>query len=410
MRDSLFFCLRALTLLLMAGAPAHAQNDPVRQDFYRDAIQSIADGRKQDASEALRRMIEQEPDHAGAWLDLAILQCELGHAEEAERLFAAIESRFRPPPGILEVIARQRARGCAGRQPASRMSFMLGRGFDNNVNQGASTPNFTLGTGNARIELQLLPEFLPQSDQYTVLSTEYTRDLTADGTLGFVQFQARRNDALTRYNTASIAVGAEHPWRIGDWSVRAAGTLAALSLGGRLYQKQSQLQARISPPLPLPESLQFSLLTGVTHVAYPTLPNFDANTWEMRGLLNYRAQQTRAQASVGYASDRASAARPGGDRQGWFASIQGRTRVADNVFGELGWSRQTWRSESAYSPGLIDQARNQTTDILRGGLIIAIAARQAVRIEFREVKNKENIPIFQHHSRLLQVSWQWQNF
>lgn len=410
MRDELFFCLRALTLCLMVGTSAHAQNGRVQQDFYLDAIQSIIDGRKQDASDALMRMIQQEPDHAGAWLDLAIIQCELGHAEEAERLFAAIESRFHPPPGIMDVIARQRAQGCAGWRPTSRMSFMLGRGFDNNVNQGASTPNFTLGTGNSRVELQLLPEYLPQSDQYTALSTEYARDLTANGTMGFVQFQARRNDALTRYNTVSIAVGAEHPWRIGGWSVRGAGVLAALSLGGQLYQKQSQLQARISPPLPLPESLRFSLLTGVTHVAYPTLPNFDANTWETRGLLNYRTQQTRAQASVGYASDRASAARPGGDRQGWIASIQGRTRVADNVFGELGWSRQTWHSESVYSPGLINQVRNQTTNILRGGLIIAIAARQAVHIELREVKNKENIPIFQYYSRQLQVSWQWQNF
>ena len=410
MRDALFFCLRGLTLLLMAGTPAHAQNDYVQQDFYLDAIQSIVDGRKQDASDALTRMIQQEPDHAGAWLDLAIIQCELGRAEEAERLFAAIESRFRPPPGIMEVIARQRARGCAGWQPASQMSFMLGRGIDSNVNQGASTPNFTLGAGISRIELQLLPEYLPQRDQYTILSTEYARDLTAGGTMGFVQFQARRNDALTRYDTVSIAAGAEHPWRIGDWSIRAAGTLAALSLGGRLYQQQGRLQARISPPLPLPESLQLSLLTGVTHVAYPTLPNFDANTWEMRGLLNYRTQQIRAQASAGYASDRASAARPGGDRQGWVASIQGRTRVANDVFGELGWSRQTWRGESAYSPGLIDQARNQTTDIWRGGLIIAMAARQALHIELREMKNKENIPIFQHHGRLLQVSWQWQNF
>lgn len=398
------------TLMMAAATVAYAQGDPTGQDVYLEAMRLIANGQKQDASDALTRMIQQEPEHAGAWLDLAILQCEMGRAEEAERLFAEIVARFQPPPGILEIIARRRAQGCDGWQPASRSSLMLGRGADNNVNQGASTSYFTLGSGNSRLELQLLPEYLPKSDWFTILSAEYARDLSAAGTMGFVQFQARQNDALARYNTTVIAAGAEHPWRIGDWNIRGGAVLSALSLGGRLYQKQHQLQARIAPPLALPGNLQFSLSAGVAHVAYPTLANLDANIWEMRGLLNYRTQQAQAQASLGYSSDRASAARPGGDRRGWMAGMQGQTRITDEVFGELGWSRQTWRSESAYSPGLIDQSRNQTTDILRAGLTIPVAARQAVRIEWRDVRNKENISLFQYNNRLLLLSWQWHGF
>ena len=402
------FCVGAVFLAAAATA-AYAQDDSASQDIYLEAMQLIANGQKQEAIDALVRIIRDKPEHAGAWLDLAILQCEMGHAEEADRLFAEIVAHFQPPPAIMEVIARRRAQGCDGWQPASRMSFMLGRGADNNVNQGASTSYFTLGSGNSRIELQLLPEYLPKSDRFTTLSAEYARDLSAVGTMGFVQFQARHNDALTRYNTTMIAVGAEHPWHIGNWGIRGGAVMAALSLGDRLYQKQHQLQARISPPLPLPENLQFGLSTGVTHVTYPTQANFDANIWETRGLLNYYAQQTQVQASLGYSSDRASAARPGGDRQGWLASMQGHTRIADEIFGELGWSRQTWRSESAYSPGLIDQSRNQTIDILRGGLIIPVAARQAIRIELRDVKNRENISILQYNNRVLLLNWQWHN-
>ena len=95
-------------------------------------------------------MVQQEPEHAGAWLDLAILQCKLGYAQEAERLFAEIEARFQPPPGIREIIARLRAQGCAGWQPVKRLSLMVGRGISDNVNQGASTPNFTIGGGVSR--------------------------------------------------------------------------------------------------------------------------------------------------------------------------------------------------------------------------------------------------------------------
>lgn len=398
-------------LLMAVAASACAQDDSSSQDVYLETMRLIANGQKQEASDALARIIRDEPAHAGAWLDLAILQCEMGHAEEAERLFAGIVARFQPPPAILEVIAQRRALGCAGVQPVGRVSLVLGRGFDDNVNQGASTPYFAIGAGSTRIELQLLPEYLPKRDQFTILSAEYARNLNARGTTGFVQFQARSNDVLSRYDAALVSVGAEHPWHAGDWRIRGAGMLSALSLGGVLYQKQSHLQVLISPPLPLPENLRFDLSAGVTGIAYPTLSNFDANLWEMRGLLNYGTQQTQVQATAGYSSDRASsAARPGGDRRGWSAGIRGSTRVISNVFGELGWSHQIWRSESAYSPGLINQTRNQAIDVLHGGLIIPVAARQAVRIDLRQVQNRENISIFQYDNRQLLVSWLWRDF
>ena len=402
-----------LALLLVMGAPAYAQTNSTQKDLYLDAIQSITRGQRQDASRTLRYMVQQEPEHAGAWLDLAILQCKLGYAQEAERLFAEIEARFQPPPGIREIIARLRAQGCAGWQPVNRLSLMVGRGISDNVNQGASTPNFTIGGGVSHIELQLLPTFHPRSDQYTTLSGEYARDLTSAGTLGFVQFQGRINDTVNQFSTQSLAAGVEHPWYVGDWRVRTAGTVSALMLGGQFYQQQSRLQTQISPPpalLRLPENFHVSLLTGVTHLVYPTLVHFDSNMMEMRGLLEYRTQRTRLLTSIGYSYDAATAARPGGDRQGLVASAHAHTRIMNKVFGELGWIRQAWAAESIYSPGLIDQVRHQTTDILRGGLIIAVAPRHALHIELRQVINAENISVFQYDSRQVQVSWQWLNF
>ncbi len=402
-----------LALLLVTGAPAYAQTSPVQKDLYLDAIQSISRGQRQDANRVLRHMVQQEPENAGAWLDLAILQCKLGYAQEAERLFAEIEARFRPPPGIREIIAKQRTQGCAGWQPASRLSLMVGRGISDNVNQGASIPNFTVGTGVSRIELQLLPTYLPRSDQYTTMSGEYARDLTSAGTMGFVQFQGRINDTVSQFSTQSLAAGVEHPWHVGDWRIRGAGTLSALVLGGQFYQQQSRLQTQILPPqtlLRLPENFQFSLLTGVTHFVYPTLVHFDSSMMEMRGLLEYRTERTRLLTSIGYSYDVATAARPGGDRQGLVASAHAHTRIMNKVFGEVGWSRQTWTGASIYSPGLINQVRDQTTDILRAGLIIAVAQRHALHIELRQVMNHENISVFQYDSRLAQVSWQWLNF
>lgn len=397
-------------LALSLSTAAHGETAMAQQDLYLDALQSISEGRQTDASDALIRMIEKEPQHAGAWLDLAIIQCELGRAAEAERLFSAIESRFSPPPVIKEVIAAQREKGCKGWQPQTRSTMTVGRGSDSNVNQGASNPNFVIGTGQSRVELQLLPENLPQRDSYTVASLDYLRELTPNGTLGFAQLRATHNDSLTRYNTSSLVGGVEHPWQLGAWSVRGTGLMALHGLGGSLYQVQSQAQVRITPPQKLPNNLQFSIVGGLSHVEYPTLENFDANTWELRGLLTYRGNRTQANASVGYLFDKASADRPGGDRTGWYAGIQGRRRLSEHVIGELGWTRQTWLNDTAYSPGLIDEIRNQKTQTLRGALIFPIDSQQAIQVELREVRNKENISVFQYNSRQIQVSWQWQGF
>lgn len=405
-----YLCLSCAALLMVFATAVGAQDDLVRHDIYLDAMRLINEGRKQEASGVLTQLVQQEPEHAGAWLDLAILQCELGHVEEAERLFALILTRFHPPQGIIEVIAQHRMQGCAGLRPDGRTSLMLGRGIDDNVNQGASTPYFTLGTGSSRIELQLLPAYLPKRDGFTVLTAEYARGLPTVGTTGFVYLQARQNDKMRQYDTALIAAGVEHPWHIAGYRIYGSGTLAALSMGGRLYQQRGQFQAGILPPLPLPENLQFSLWAGLTHITYPTLPSFDANLREIRGMLEYRLPQTRLQLNMGNLYDRALAARAGGNRRGWLVGMRGQTQVTENIFGELEWSRQTWQSESAYSPGLIEQRRSQSTDTLNVALVIPVAPHHAMRFEWREVRNNENISLFQYKNRILMGSWQWHNF
>jgi hypothetical protein len=391
-----------------AAAPAGAAED--KHDAYMQAMRDIAEGRPNQAREILTLLIENEPQHAGAWLDLAILQCELGHGAEAERLFAAIASRFAPPPAIMEVIAQRRAQGCASWQASNTASLTIGRGRDTNANQGTTNPNFSIGNGETRLDFQLLPEYLSQRDQFSSLSGEFSRSLNADGSTGFIQFQARHNDVLSRYNMASLVAGADHPWRLGSWNLRGTANLGALTLGGRLYQEQQQLQLRVSPPLSLPDPWQFSVLTGLSHLRYTTLANYDANIMEVRGLLAYGSEKINATASVGHVLDRAIAQRPGGSRHGWAGSVQGRMRVHGEVVGELGWSGQTWISDTAYSPGLIDQIRNQKTHTLKAALVFPLDKDQSVILEWRGVRNWENISLFENKGHLLQLSWQWRHF
>ncbi len=75
-------------------------------------MQSLAEGRLDETRELLQQVLRLQPNHAGAWMDMAVLQCNTGYAADAEALFDAIENRFAPPPALLEVIRQLRDRGC----------------------------------------------------------------------------------------------------------------------------------------------------------------------------------------------------------------------------------------------------------------------------------------------------------
>lgn len=399
--------LLAPLLAFALAAPAALAQQPGSevQALYDSALQSIAEGRKNDASAMLMRVIEKESLHAGAYLEVALIQCSLGRSDEAERLFAIVETRFNPPLAILELIAEARETGCSKWHAMSSGSFTLTRGNDQNVNQGASKPSYIIERDGGTIELPLQADFLPQHDQYTAMSADYTREVTPNGSIGFVQLQGRRYDHLSQYDSASIYLGIDTPHRFGRWTMRTTALIGLTALGGEYYQRQLQLQARVGPPLPLPNHTQFNLIAGATLNEYMTLSNFNANTYELRGQLSYRKDDWYLSASHGVLDDHASGDRPGGNRHGRLTNLLVRHNVWGPVNGELSYTYQIWNSARAYAPGLIDQVRNQSTNMLRGMLSWPVRPNQSLQLEARAVRNRENISIFQYNNRIFQLSW-----
>lgn len=387
--------------------PAEALPAPAQEpDLYLEALQAISEGRRSDAGAILARMVTRGARNAGEWLDLAMLQCALGHTEEAEALFSAIENTLQPPKGLLVIIDDQRRQGCASWKRQQQWGIAVARGADHNVNQGASNPNYSIGDGS---ELVLAPAYLPKPDRYNTLTLDYASDLSENGDFAYLQLYGRRNDHEVDHNTLSAFAGVDHPWRWGRWKWRASGLAGALTLGGQMYQTQTQAQLRVTLPLRLPPSLELSVVGGLTHLKYRTLSNFDANTSELRAVLAYRNESRFAQASAGAMRDHAVGERPGGDRNGWSLGIATRSALGHGFEAELDWNALHWDGRRPYSPGIIDTVRRQNTRTLRAGLNYALTPNSALQLEWRQLNNQENISIFQYDNRILQLSWRWRD-
>lgn len=407
--------LRAGFVLLWAlwiGSTSAEPNVSARpSDPYQDAMQALSEGRIDDARLALAILITNEPESPGAWLDLATLRCSVGDAAEAERLFAEIEDRFSPPAAIREIINQQRAMGCGGlkSQVQTQSLVRFGRGYDSNANQGVSNPNFSIGSGSNRVDLVVLPAYLPASDRYFALSADYLSDIALLGNAtGLLQFRVRQYDRLSAVDSASLMAGVERAWQSGDWRLRGVVSAGATTLGGNPYLNQGQLQIQAQPPLGLPAGWQFVLVGGWSYLFYPSFHDFNGNIFEARGSLRHFTENGGWQASAGVLSDQQVNQRPGGDRKGYFASLDGRFRLEQGTIVELGWQHQQWQASDIYSPGLIDLRRKQDTQVFRASLTIPLAANQAILAEYQYTNNGENISIFEYKGQLIQLSWQYQ--
>jgi len=397
-------------LMLCCGLGSLASATEADDSAYRNALKLLSEGSFEEAKKAIEAVIAAQPEHAGAYLDLAILQCGMGRVDEAEALFGQIEARFDPPLAIRDLIRKIRAGECRpeGSGGGSRVQFRLGRGYDSNANQGARDPYFALVTDGGVIPLVLAPEFRPRSDSFTQLGLEAAYTRPDSGTLLHAYFNARKNDRISDYDLATTVIGMEAPWRAGKWESRWGGSLGATWLGGALYQKLANAYVQVLPPWPdLPAGWRVSVLGDWSRLWHPTLYRFDANILRAQALLTFQGRETQFLGNLGLTRDDGESGRTGGDRRGWTSNLIVRQRLAERFLGEFSWSHQYWRGDHAYLPGLFDEKREQRVTLWRLGASYAVAPRQSVMLEYRFLDNKENISLLGYRSRQIMLNWQY---
>lgn len=400
-----YLCRAFLIGLLVVLLPqANAEDAGI--DRYPEALQAIAEGRDDVARELLLEIIDTMPAHAGAWLDLALLYCGLGDAANTESLLSEIERRFEPPPSILEIIGHIRAQGCRGRVPTSRTALTLGLGYDSNANQGASNGQFDISLGETRLRLEILPQFVKRGDAFASAAAAHTFAVGNHGTLGFVQGHLKKFRRMHDYDTLSVQAGLEHGLRWRDWQLMGSVLAGSVALGGSAYLHQARVQLRAMPPVEWPAGWHVGLMGMGTRSYYPSMSSFDSDVYELRGFVRHHARSGEWQFSVGPGHDRARGSRPGGDRGGFSAILEGRHGLGNRWL--LNWElyHQSWRADSAYAPGLFPQRQHQRTTRLRAGLRYRLDERNALVGEVIATDNRDSIAPFAYRGNIVFIGWQ----
>ena len=96
------------SVLLFASGAAFAASDESEMEAVTRAI---IGGDLSTALKMLRRMEQTAPEDAGGLLDVAMLYCEAGQSDDAERVFQLLETKYAPPPAIQQLINYTRQLG-----------------------------------------------------------------------------------------------------------------------------------------------------------------------------------------------------------------------------------------------------------------------------------------------------------
>ncbi len=401
-----------LVLCLSLGqAEVYAQDQAIDENeiLYLDALRALSDKRLAEAKRLLNILIERMPQHGGALLDLAMMHCELGNQSEADRLFAVMKTSLPLDPEQQAKLDKLHPQDCSEKNTSMHTSASVEVGHDSNVNQGASNPYYDLMFGQELVTLQLLPEYRPKSDSYANFSFGINQAYHQQDAQIFAQFRYRSYENLTQFNTMSGVLGLERKWENPVFGFKSTLMLSALTLAGKLYQRQSILHLRSDPAWLFQRQAQLSFSTTLAQSQYPQLSNFNAQSYEMRAHLTKESQSQYWYGSLGLTSDRALGDRPGGNRDGYLVNLGLRRHLGGKLEAELNWNMQIWKNEKVYSKELIPIYRRQNTQMLRAGLNWHLKQGHTLQLEWRAVRNRENISLLEYNGQQVQLGWSWQN-
>lgn len=401
-----------ICLLVVASVQARAQPGGEEAAIYQEALQSLERGDKEGALARYNQLLEKVPNHAGAWLDLALLYCEQGEAGRAQRLFDHIEKQFAPPPAILELIQHYRRQGCQPQpQPFGRWTLSVNGGYTDNVNHGLSNPVIYLDPSVGAPEVRLSDQYRPRSSAHGGFGLNYTGNLAGwPGAQWFAGVTQRNFPSAREFDQRLLlaGVGQQRKWAGRTLEFQLAAT--HFSLHDQTHQVGLMAQAGAWALPPAPGRPWLGLEAALSRWRYPRDPSYDSTLIEGRVKWLWAVERVQIRGNLGPLLDRADGQRPGLDRRGYTLNLGGQWATSDRTLLDVNFRQRLLRDEAVYSPLFGDQKHRS----LQRHLILAYQWKEtpvapvAWRLEWERFESCDNIPLFPYTSQTLTLSWQYQ--
>lgn len=330
----------------------------------------MREGRYAEALIELERQVMVEPRNAGAWLDFGLSHYALGHFEESQAIFDAIEREFSPSPAILAVIANYRRP--MPRQPTQpnprrwNADIALWAGHESNANAGLRLTSLTLTFPEATVptELAIDPRYQarPSSTQQVEAHADAETPLGDSGIhlVAIGEWRDRRTPAApdfgTRQSQAFVGLrgafglsgaAAPHPTLWAIW----IGQQQA-SLGGQKLLDNIRLLTTLEVPL---AACQARGGGEMERRRYPIQQALDGHYQGILGSLGCPLRGTQLFLTLRYGSDQPQGFRAGG--------VQTRSELAATLQREIS---QSGRLEFAVNRSR--QSDRETYSVLLGDI------------------------------------------
>ena len=365
------------------------------------------------ALKMLRRMEQTAPENAGGLLDVAMLYCEAGQSDDAERVFQLLETNYAPPPAIQQLIDYTRQIGCA-RPPPRRLTLNYGisAGYTDNVNAGPSSSTIRLPDAAPVRELTLLPSYLARADAFIGLEAAGEFQLPSENQLTLIGgLRARQYLSEPQFNYQQLLAGVSARQVISDraWDGLLAGS--ALMLGGHLYETALNAQAgfwgEAIERQGRPARNGIDVLASV--LQYPQNRSYDALLLELRGKSQWQLRDdTTALGAAGLVADTSLRDRVGGNRTGVMFSLRTETRLSEARQLNMHLQQYMLNDANIYNETLFgDLKRTPTSGFLSIRLQQKLNLKDSVYIQLTRNWREDAIPLFRMGSTVLQLGYQW---
>lgn len=376
-----------MAVALALAAPVGAEETPIAAD-YEAALQALKRGDDREAAARLWRLLEANPAHAGAWLDLGILYCENGLAGAARQIFTLIEQRFAPSPAIRELIERYHKSGCVPPSLAARSRWTLGvsLGRDSNANLGTDQRAVTLFFDGNPVTLDLAPPSRAHSDNWRGLQLGWQAAVDSEWTAGAA---ISHRQYTTEHAYDQTRLQGELSRRLGDrldtfW-------FNNLWLGGHDYLRS--LGARTRQALAPESPWLFDASVGVQQ--YPAQRAYDSAQGEAKLGYSWRFNSAlRVNAWAGAQLDHPLNERHGGARRGPVLQVEGQFIPAPGWRLDSGLRFQNLSDRKTYSPLFGAVVREQSLAYGWFSLTRHVAPQTRCSLAGQALKSSDRIALF----------------